>query len=118
MKITIKKSLQGLLLVPALMLGVGAMVTMVQPSAVLAQDFKNMDDPVTAGQAATGQNDGKAVDADSLVKTIINVLLYTVGAVSIIMIIVGGFKYVTSGGDSTGVTSAKNTILYSVIGLV
>ena len=34
------------------------------------------------------------------------------------MIIWGGIKYVTSGGDSAGVTSAKNTILYAVIGLV
>ena len=34
------------------------------------------------------------------------------------MIIIGGIKYVTSNGDSSGVTSAKNTILYAVVGLV
>jgi hypothetical protein len=34
------------------------------------------------------------------------------------MIIFGGFKYITSGGESGNVTSAKNTIIYAVIGLV
>jgi hypothetical protein len=34
------------------------------------------------------------------------------------MIIIGGLKYITSGGDSSNVTGAKNTILYAVVGLV
>ena len=34
------------------------------------------------------------------------------------MIMVGGLKYMTSQGDSANVASAKNTILYAVIGLV
>jgi len=34
------------------------------------------------------------------------------------MIIFGGFKYITSGGDAGGVTGAKNTILYAIVGLV
>jgi hypothetical protein len=41
-----------------------------------------------------------------------------VGVVAVIMIIIAGFKYITSGGDSGNVTSAKNTILYAIIGLV
>jgi hypothetical protein len=41
-----------------------------------------------------------------------------VGVVSVIMIIIGGFKYIISSGDSANVTSAKNTILYAIIGLV
>ena len=34
------------------------------------------------------------------------------------MIIIGGFRYVTSQGDQTQMQSAKNTILYAVIGLI
>jgi hypothetical protein len=34
------------------------------------------------------------------------------------MIILGGFKYITSGGDTGNVTGAKNTILYAIVGLV
>ena len=41
-----------------------------------------------------------------------------VGIVAVIMIIVGGFKYITSGGESSKVSGAQSTILYAVVGLV
>jgi hypothetical protein len=53
-----------------------------------------------------------------IVTNIINIFSVIVGLVSVIMIIYGGFRYVTSGGDSSNVSSAKNTIIYAVIGLV
>ncbi len=49
---------------------------------------------------------------------IVNIFSVVVGTVSVIMIIIGGFRYIISGGDSTGVTAAKNTILYAIVGLV
>ncbi len=52
------------------------------------------------------------------VQTVINVLLFIIGAVAVIMIIIGGIKYTISNGDSSQITSAKNTILYAVIGLI
>jgi hypothetical protein len=52
------------------------------------------------------------------IKQIINILLFLIGAVSVIMIIIGGIRYVLSNGDSTQITGAKNTIMYAVIGLV
>ena len=57
-------------------------------------------------------------DGNSLFKTVTNVLLFLIGAVSVIMLIVGGLRYVLSNGDSSAVTSAKNTILYAVIGII
>lgn len=50
--------------------------------------------------------------------TIANIILFLVGAVAVIMLIVGGFRYVTSNGDQNSVTAAKNTILYAIIGIV
>ena len=44
-------------------------------------------------------------------------LMYAVGVVSIAMIIIGGIRYATSGGNAEKVKSAKNTILYACIGL-
>jgi hypothetical protein len=41
-----------------------------------------------------------------------------VGIIAVIMIVYGGFRYITSGGDATKVTSARNTILYAIIGLI
>jgi len=62
-------------------------------------------------------NDQTAKPAD-LAKNIINILLYVVGAISVVMVIVGGIMYATSTGDSGRVTLAKNTITYAIIGLV
>lgn len=53
-----------------------------------------------------------------LVKTVINVLLFIVGIISVIMIIVGGIRFTTSGGNASGVAAGRNTVLYSVIGLI
>src|SRR5688572_27225172 len=55
---------------------------------------------------------------DRIITNIVNIFSIIVGIVSVIMIIYGGFRYVTSGGDSGNVSSAKNTIIYAVIGLV
>ena len=51
-------------------------------------------------------------------QTITNVLLFVLGAVSVIMIIIGGLRYVVSGGNATYVTAAKNTILYAIVGII
>ena len=53
-----------------------------------------------------------------LFERVINILLFLVGAISVVMLIVGGIRYVISAGDQNAVTAAKNTILYAVIGLV
>ena len=55
---------------------------------------------------------------DSLVSKIINIMLYAIGVVSVVMLIIGGFRYVISGGQKESVTAAKNTILYAIIGLL
>ncbi len=66
--------------------------------------------------AASGDEANERVSA--IIETVINVFSIVVGVVSVIMIIIGGLKYITSGGDSGNVTGAKNTILYAIIGLV
>ncbi|MES2971857.1 MAG: pilin [Patescibacteria group bacterium] len=66
--------------------------------------------------SATGINASTKVD--STIRLVINIFSLIVGVVAVIMIIVGGLKYITSGGDSGNITGAKNTILYAIIGLV
>jgi hypothetical protein len=61
---------------------------------------------------------GQSSTLSDMVKKVINILSWVVGVVSVIMIIIAGFKYVTSGGNDTQVTGAKNTILYAIVGLV
>lgn len=56
--------------------------------------------------------------AGGIWSNIINALLFVIGAVAVLMIIIGAFSYVTGGGDPNALTSAKNTIQYAAIGLV
>lgn len=57
-------------------------------------------------------------DAPSIVKSIINTMLYILGIIAVIMIVIGGIRYTTSNGDASNIKSAKDTILYAVVGLV
>lgn len=64
----------------------------------------------------TAESDSPTVG--KIINTAVTLLSYIAGAAGIIMIIVGSFKYITSGGDSGKVGNAKTTILYALIGLV
>lgn len=57
-------------------------------------------------------------DLLGVIKNIINVLLTIGGVVAVIMIIVGGIRFMVSTGDQSKIKAARDTILYSVIGLV
>ena len=75
----------------------------------------------TACNALGGANNSCASGAGTVnrvIADIIGILSFIVGAASVIMIIIGGFRYVTSNGDSNQIASAKNTIIYAIVGLV
>jgi hypothetical protein len=91
----------------------GAAVTPSSTNTCLCQGSNITFDATGSQDCSKGQ-----AGVGSLVRTIINVLSLVVGAVAVIMIIVAGFRYVTSGGKEEGVKNAKNTILYAIIGLV
>lgn len=57
-------------------------------------------------------------DFATIVGNVIALFLFVLGIAAVFMIIFGGFRYVTSNGDSGKLEGAKNTILYSVVGLV
>ena len=75
-------------------------------------------DEINKGIDAIGGSSSTAtLQVNDIVLAVVNWLLFAVGVVSVIMLIVGGIKYATSAGDSNKVTSAKNTIMYAIIGL-
>lgn len=55
---------------------------------------------------------------DRTIKSVLNILSTIVSIAAIIIIIIAGLRYVTSGGDSNGISSAKNTLIYAIVGLV
>ena len=73
---------------------------------------------VQDGLNMTKTADTQNTSVNTLIRNVINILLWAIGIVSVIMIIIGGFRYATSNGDSNQVSAAKNTIMYAVIGLV
>jgi uncharacterized membrane protein len=88
--------------------------------SVVSADLKNeaCQGVALGGAADCGDPAATQGQVMAVVRTAINILSLIVGVIAVIMIIVGGLKYITSAGDSNNTTSAKNTILYAIIGLV
>lgn len=74
---------------------------------------------ITAGATCTPtQTANGTAKINTLITTIVNIFSAVVGIISVIMIIVGGFQYITSGGDTGKVGTAKTTIIYAIVGLI
>ncbi len=99
-----------------LVLGVATVPVVLAPSPTLAAPSCTGTDCVTTGAKKSGIDDN--VTVDGTIKNVTNVLLFLIGAVSVIMLIVGGFRYVASNGNADQIKAAKNTIMYAIIGLV
>lgn len=112
------KKLRTILFGFALTLGV--LVIPLVPKTALA-DTSNNDPASSIQQGVSGVGGGSSANTDdlkALIKTIVNVLLFILGAIAVIMIIIGGIRYTTSNGDAQQVKGAKDTIMYAVVGLV
>lgn len=75
------------------------------------------------GTSSGGSDSLCGTDQDSsalpgLMKNVINTALVVLGMIAVVMIVVGGIRYTTSNGDAQQIKSAKDTIMYSVIGVV
>src|SRR6478672_8818782 len=108
-----KQRLMGLLVAAGLVAGLGlfmpAPVAAINVFDSCASD-KAKDSPVC-----------KEANTDSIndpVQSIIGLLLFAIGTVSVVMIIVGGIRYVISNGEAAKIKQAKDTILYAVVGLI
>lgn len=73
-------------------------------------------DLIKQGADSTGQKDTRS--AGDIAKDVVSIMFFIIGVMAVIMIIWGGIRYVLSAGNSAALTSAKNTIVYSIIGLV
>ncbi|MEK7561346.1 MAG: pilin [Patescibacteria group bacterium] len=112
------KRFKLLLLAPVFFLAMG-----LTPALVLA-DCAAPDSPAEAIQCGTNNAAGVPVDADpgnsidTTIGNVVDLISVAVGIAAVIMLIVGGFRYITSAGNAEAIKAAKNTILYALIGLV
>jgi hypothetical protein cdiviTM7_00647 len=118
MKLNItKERIVGLLAVPVLALTVGSAPAFAASLSISggANSARGNDQ---SGCLFGNEPGCEGTDQTPIFRTITNVLLFIIGAISVIMLIIGGIRYTTSNGDQQAVQNAKNTILYAVVGLV
>ena len=97
----------------ALVLAGGVMA----PSLAYADDCGSAEQCVRNGVNQVSST-GASMTVGDIIKIVVGILLFVLGAVCVVMIVIGGIKYATSQGDQTAVQNAKNTILYSIVGIV
>jgi hypothetical protein len=117
---SIKNVMAGILMVPALALGL--LVSAPLTSQVSAAPDCSNPIGLSIADAAACSNKARGVDClfgeGCVLNTVINFALYFIGAISELMLIIGGIRYTTSAGNDKSVAAAKNTIMYAVIGVV
>lgn len=106
-------------LTPVAMLSAGPVYAEVTDTGINSSlcngaDVKNLSAPTTP--CVNDANQGQSLE--SKITKAINIFSVVVGIVAVVMIIYGGFRYVTSGGKQESVTNAKNTLLYAIVGLI
>lgn len=122
------KSLRKMIVTAGVALGLALLPAVVVPAVASAEDNPNVNIgnclsqgsglTTGTGTTCTASPDTGTQKIQDIVTLIVNIFSIIVGIVAVIMIVVGGFRYITSGGDSGNITSAKNTIVYAVIGLI
>lgn len=91
------------------------------PSRVNAQFFDECADDADLAQTdiCRGRSDvGDLVGEGSILNSVIQILVYVIGAVAVLMIVIGALRYVLSVGDPQKASQAKNTIIYAIVGVV
>jgi hypothetical protein len=106
------KKIKQLIIALAIMMGVGVFAAPV-PAAHAVNVFDQCKNNASSA-VCKAKND----NATNMVKVVINIILSILGIIAVIMIIIGGIRYTTSGGDSSGLKNARDTIVYAVVGLV
>ena len=112
---SIKVMLAGLMMIPILAFSVG----LIAPMNAFAVDC-DPNGGVTVGLECAKPEGAQTelFGTDGVFTIIINTALFIIGAISVMMLIYGGIRYTTSGGNEKSVTAAKNTILYAVVGII
>lgn len=95
-----------------------ASLLFVLPNQVGALDSNKQAACEAIGSSAACDNPSGTPNINSVIENGINIFTIIIGIVAVVMILAAGFKYVTSGGDSNKIASAKNTLVYAVVGLV
>lgn len=107
-----KKIILSVFSIASLLLAAGTLM----PAHAQINVFQNCNG--NAGTAVCQARNDKLFGPNSIWTKITNTLIYVTGAISALMIVVGGLRYTLSNGDQGSINGAKNTIMYAVVGLI
>jgi hypothetical protein len=110
------KHLKAYLAALTLLIGLGAVFAI--PANVAMADPKSTVCNTLGAGGGCGSQPSNGISINGVIAATINIFSAVVGVVAVIMIIVGGFRYITSNGDSGRISAAKSTIIYAIVGLI
>ncbi len=114
--------MQRIKLLLASFLGLGILAFAAAPAVGAYQLVPACDNNTNTTSSAVCQdnkpNQNPLIGANGIVTKVANIIALIVGVASVIVIIIAGIQYMTSTGDPAKVNTAKNAILYAVVGLV
>ena len=87
------------------------------PCSAYAEDACSITgntDPLICGTADSDEE----TELQGRIRAVLNVVYLWVGIIAVIVIVIGGIRYMTSQGEPDKIKGAKNTIIYSLIGLI
>lgn len=94
------------------------LVVVVVASIFSVDAFASTTGNIREGVDSVSEGNTAGTPLEDIIRIVINIILFLVGVAAVVMLIIGGFRYVTSQGDSGATASAKNTILYAVVGII
>lgn len=109
MRIDVKRFVTGV--VAATVMAAGLITFAPLPGTVSADSKNDILNSVNSTA------DPSSPTVDRAVSAAINVFGFLVGFAAVIMMMVGGYKYITSAGDANKAAQAKSTIMYALIGV-
>lgn len=69
-------------------------------------------------ESAKGGGPATIKDLEVVFARIVSVIASFAGIAALAMLIIGGFRYLTSGGDPKATEAARNTMTYAILGIV
>lgn len=98
----------------AMVMVIGSMIYLNNPVNAIVLS----DNCPAGGSSSVCASTSPKDDLGAIIKQITNVMFFIIGAIAVVMIIYSGIRYTTSAGNPAGVTAAKNSLIYSIVGLV
>jgi hypothetical protein len=103
----------------SLLLALGLLMIPAVPAAA-TDPFRDVCDRPGTSQSEVCRNRGAdpITGTNGILTRVVNIIALIAGAAAVIIIIIAGFQFIMAGGDSSKIASARNAIIYAIIGLI